>query len=53
LFFTHWYISRYSKLFSPIPFPGMIALIIGLSGAVMIYGWLRDRKQHRLPENNQ
>lgn len=53
LFFTHWYISRYTGLFSRIPFPVMIALIIGLSGAVMLYGWLKDRKQHKLPEKNQ
>ncbi len=46
-FFTHWYISRYTGIFTRLPFAWMVGLIIGLSGLVMIFGWLRDRKRQK------
>ena len=46
-FFTHWYISRYTGLFARLPFGWMVGLIIGLSGLVLIIGWLRDRKRQK------
>jgi len=45
VFFTQWYVSRYTGIFGRIPFGLMIALIVGLSGGVMIVGWLTDRKR--------
>ena len=45
LFFTHWYISRYTGIFTRIPFITMVALIIGLGGAVLLGGWLLDRRR--------
>lgn len=45
LFFTQWYISRYTGLSGRIPFGLMIVLIVTLSGGVMFVGWLMDRKK--------
>lgn len=56
LFFTHWYISRYTGIFKIIPFGLMVILIVGLSGVVMVGGWLLDRKRTKvtiLKESNE
>jgi len=48
VFFTQWYISRYTGLFPRIPFVIMVALIIGLNGVVMLGGWLLDRRRAKV-----
>jgi len=47
LFFTHWYIGRYAEIYRPIPFPIMLALITGISGVVMLGGWLLDQRRDK------
>ena len=44
LVFTQWYASRYYHWGGQLPFPAMIALILGLWGAVLGIGWWQDRK---------
>ncbi len=44
LFFTEWYISRYYPVIPRLDFWVMIALILGISGAILLGGWLWDRK---------
>jgi hypothetical protein len=44
LVFTQWYASRYYHWGGQLPFPVMIALILGLWGIVLVVGWWRDRK---------
>ena len=45
LVFTQWYASRYIKLGGQLPFVAMVALIVGLWGAIVGAGWWRDRKR--------
>jgi len=44
-FFTEWYISRYYPVIPRLDFWVMILLIIILSMAVIIFGWLQDRRR--------
>ena len=44
LVFTQWYASRYYHWGGQLPFPVMIALILGLWGMVLAFGWWQDRK---------
>jgi hypothetical protein len=44
LVFTQWYASRYYHWGGQLPFPIMIALILGLWGIVLGVGWRQDRK---------
>jgi len=48
VFFTHWYISRYTGIFTRIPFVTMVGLIIGLDGVVLLGGWLLDRRRAKV-----
>lgn len=52
-FFTHWYIGRYYRIWVRMQFWEMIAWIIGLSGLILVSGWivdhLRASKQQRKP----
>src|SRR5687767_4564222 len=41
--FTQWYASRYFHLGGQLPFAIMVALIVGLWGAILGAGWWRDR----------
>jgi hypothetical protein len=43
--FTQWYASRYYHWGGQLPFPVMIALILGLWGIVLGFGWWQDRKR--------
>lgn len=43
LVFTQWYISRYLKLGFQLPFAVMVALILGLWGLIVGFGWWRDQ----------
>ena len=43
--FTQWYASRYFHLGGQLPFAMMVALIVGLWGAILGAGWWRDRKR--------
>ena len=45
LFFTSWYISRYTGLFGRLPFWLMVGIILALSGVLMALGWWWQ--QHR------
>ena len=47
LVFTQWYASRYYHWGGQLPFPVMIALIVGLWGMVLGAGWWRDRESAR------
>jgi len=50
VFFTAWYAGRYYRVFSPLPFWGMLVWIAVLSGLVLSAGWLYDRwKLHKKP----
>ncbi len=42
-FFTHWYISRYYRLWYKMDFWTMVIWIIGLSALVLVGGWVWDR----------
>jgi len=42
-FFTHWYISRYYRLWARIEFWDMMTWIGGLSCLILVGGWLYDR----------
>jgi hypothetical protein len=42
--FTQWYASRYYHWGGQLPFPVMIALILGLWGIVLGIGWWQDRE---------
>lgn len=44
LVFSQWYVSRYIKFGGQLPFPVMIALIIGLWGVILGWGWWRDKR---------
>jgi hypothetical protein len=44
LVFTQWYANRYYHWGGQLPFPVMIALILGLWGIVLGIGWWQDRK---------
>jgi hypothetical protein len=44
-FFTHWYLSRYYKVWVKLPFWEMVIWIAGLSGLVLVVGWVYDRIQ--------
>jgi hypothetical protein len=46
LFFIEWYISRYTRLIPRLPFWVMVAAILGISAAILIGGWLRDRRSN-------
>jgi hypothetical protein len=54
-FFTAWYISRYYRIIPQLDFWVMLALIIGLSLAVIVAGWLWDRMRSRktLPDKRE
>jgi hypothetical protein len=45
LVFTQWYASRYYHWGGQLPFPVMIALILGLWGMVLGVGWWQDQKR--------
>jgi hypothetical protein len=47
-FFTEWYISRYYPVIPRLDFWVMILLILILSTAVIIYGWLRDKRRSQV-----
>ena len=48
LFFTEWYLARYvSTFFIRLKFWTMVAWILGLSGVVLVGGFLRDRSAAR------
>jgi hypothetical protein len=43
LFFSEWYVSRYTKLIPRLPFTVMVVVIIVLSLAILLGGWAWDR----------
>jgi hypothetical protein len=45
LFFMQWYASRYTRIFSRLPFWEMVAAILALSALIMGIGWVRDRRK--------
>jgi hypothetical protein len=45
LVFTQWYASRYFYLGGQIPFPLMVALIVGLWGVILGGGWWLDKRR--------
>ncbi len=47
VFFTEWYISRYTRIIGRPGFFPMIAAIAGLSLLVIVGGWLWDRRMRR------
>lgn len=42
-FFTHWYLSRYYRIWAKLPFWEMVLWILLLSGLVLAGGWAWDR----------
>jgi hypothetical protein len=48
-FFTQWYLSRYFLIGGQIPFGWMVALILGVSLAILLGGELWDRYRLRNP----
>src|SRR6266496_279467 len=42
--FTQWYGSRYYHWPGQLPFAGMIALILGLWGVILAFGWWQDKR---------
>ncbi len=46
-FFTHWYLSRYYRLWVKLPFWEMVLWIAGLGGAILVGGWVFDRWRAR------
>lgn len=44
-FFTQWYVSRYFRIWGRLPFWLMVVLIVVLSAAVLVGGWLYDRRK--------
>ncbi len=45
LIFTQWYASRYFYVGGQLPFAVMIALIVGLWGAILVGGWWLDKRR--------
>jgi hypothetical protein len=45
LFFTEWYVSRYYVIIPRLPFEWMVGLIVGISLAILLGGWLWDRRK--------
>jgi len=45
LFFSQWYISRYTNIFGKLDFLVMIGLIAGLIGIVFVFGLIFERKR--------
>ncbi len=43
LFFMQWYAARYYRIFLKLPFFIMVGWILGLSGVVVIGGWVKDK----------
>lgn len=54
LIFSQWYLSRYYNWFAKLPFGWMLALIVFLSVAVVVGGWIWDRtKERKFNSNSQ
>lgn len=58
LIFAQWYASRYFYVGGQLPFAVMIALIVGLWGAILGGGWWLDKRRamessHRFPNETQ
>lgn len=47
LFFSEWYVSRYTQLIPRLPFGVMVAVIVILTLAVIVGGWVSDRFRRR------
>jgi hypothetical protein len=45
LIFTHWYGSRYYHWAGQMPFPLMVAVILGLWGVILGLGWWLDKRR--------
>jgi hypothetical protein len=45
LVFTQWYASRYYHWGGQLPFGAMVALILVLWGAILAFGWWRDKRR--------
>ena len=43
--FSFWYGSRYYHWPGQLPFPLMVALILGLWGGILGVGWWRDKRR--------
>lgn len=43
--FTQWYANRYLQVGFQLPFAVMVALILGLWGLILGFGWWRDRSR--------
>jgi hypothetical protein len=50
-YFTAWYISRYYKLWAPIPFWSMVLQIVVLSGLVLGSGYIARAGKKMLARN--
>lgn len=46
LVFGQWYVNRYFRVGSQLPFEKMILLISGLWAAIFVWGWRRGRNRH-------
>jgi hypothetical protein len=44
-FFSHWYLSRYYRLWARLEFWQVVACIVGFSALVLVGGWLLDRRK--------